>query len=271
VLLHQAEVAEQEASRRLERLTALETGFDRAAAPPEERVRLDLERLRVVFGPQFLALPRVRPGNAAELAAALAASQAVQGGDPLQALSWLQGVAKVRPASSRLLGAMSYAAALLRPTALQLRVAQLPSKAGERWVALPSPSGGPLPPGKLSLVAHVPGTFNAAQPFCGLLIDDWVETVPAAEVTTGIGFNYDGPGARPPQTILLASAPPGTARWEVETLEQTLLETLELAQLRAVDPQALGDDVLLQRALPALYVSLNLARDTVSTDFSRAT
>jgi hypothetical protein len=174
----------------------------------------------------------------------------------------------VRPSASRVLAAMSYAAALLRPSALQLRVAQLPSAPDERWVALPTP-GGAFPRGRLSLVAHLPQPLQAAQPLCGLLVDEWVEAVPAAELTTGVGFNYDAPGARPPQTILLASAPPGAARWEVETLEQTLLETLELARLRAVDPQALGDDVLLQRALPALYVSVNLDGTALSTDFSR--
>ncbi len=78
------------------------------------------------------------------------------------------------------------------------------------------------------------------------------------------------PGARPPQAVLLAVAPPGPPRWELETLEKTLLETLELAQLRALDPQALGGDAVLQRALPALYVSANLAGEELSTDFSRA-
>jgi hypothetical protein len=56
----------------------------------------------------------------------------------------------------------------------------------------------------------------------------------------------------------------------VESLEQTLLETLELARLRALDPQALGEDILLQRVLPALYISTNVAGETLSTDFRRA-
>jgi hypothetical protein len=89
-------------------------------------------------------------------------------------------------------------------------------------------------------------------------------------VTTGVSFQYDAPGARPPQAVLLAVAPPDTVRWELESLEQTLLETLDLARLRALDPQALGEDILVQRALPALYVSVNLAGETLSTDFRRA-
>jgi hypothetical protein len=102
------------------------------------------------------------------------------------------------------------------------------------------------------------------------VFDEWVELVPANEVTTGVSFHYDAPGARPPQTMLLAVAPPGQERWQVGTLERILLETLELAQLRAVDPQSLGGDALLQRVLPALYVTGNLAGETFSTDFTRA-
>ena len=107
-------------------------------------------------------------------------------------------------------------------------------------------------------------------PLAGLVIDDWVEVVPGAEVTTGVAFHCESPGARPPQAVLLAVPPPATAQWDVETVEATLLETLELARLRALDPLALGTDPLLQRALPATYLSMNLAGDTVSTDFLAA-
>jgi hypothetical protein len=42
-------------------------------------------------------------------------------------------------------------------------------------------------------------------------------------VTTGVAFNFDAPGARPPQSIVLAVAPPGPAKWTLATLERTLL------------------------------------------------
>ena len=53
-------------------------------------------------------------------------------------------------------------------------------------------------------------------------------------------------------------------------LEATVLETLELAKLRAVDPEALRGNQTLAYLLPALYFALNLSDDTVSTDFYRA-
>ena len=49
-----------------------------------------------------------------------------------------------------------------------------------------------------------------------------------------------------------------------------MLEALELARLRAVDPETLDERTDLGQLLPALYVSLNLSGDTISTDFRRA-
>jgi len=263
-LAAQARAAAKEARRRAARVAELDAGFDRAAADDDERVAHDQERLRTVFGPAFRGLPLVRSPNAVDLASGFRRSDELQGGDPLQALSWLQGAARVRVGASRLVTALTYAAALGRPAALDLRVAQLPSVAGERWVALPA---GAFPPGKLSLVAHLPRPFRPDPPLAGLVIDDWVEVVPSAEVTTGVAFNCESPGARPPQSVLLAVSPPEISQWDVETLEKTVLETFELARLRALDPHALAEDALLQRALPAAYLSVNLAGGTVSTDF----
>ena len=271
-LASQARTIEAEATRRLAQVAALAAAFEATASTPDQRVKHEQARLEAVFGRGFKTLPLVSPKNTSELGTAFGRSDRLLGGQPLEALSWLQGVSRVRPGASRLSGALAYAAALRRSSALALKVAQLPSVEGERWVALPATNGAPpsLPPGKLSLVAHLPRAFEPAEPLAGLVFDEWVELVPASEVTTGVTFNYDAPGARPPQTLLLAVAPPGQERWRVEALERILLETLELARLRAVDPQSLGGDALLQRVLPALYVTGNLAGETFSTDFTRA-
>jgi hypothetical protein len=75
--------------------------IDRATAAPEEQVAFDQQRLRTVFGASFRALPLVRPGNMTELSNSLRRSDELQGGDPLQAHSWLQGAGRVRPGASR--------------------------------------------------------------------------------------------------------------------------------------------------------------------------
>jgi hypothetical protein len=267
-LLTQAVAVEQEASDRQARLAALVAGFDRTAASADEQSRHDQERLRTAYGTAFVVLPLVRAANGRELATALGASTDVQGGDPLQVHSWLFGTARVRPGASRLQAAIAYGGALGRPAAADLLVAQLPFRPGARWVAMPDPPPEGYPPGALSLVAHLPLRVQVDGACTGLLVDEWVEMVPSAEVTAGIAFHYEAPGARPPQSILLALAPTYLDRWNIDTLERTLLETLEQARLRALDPQVLAEDTILHRGLPALYFSLNTAGEALSTDFT---
>jgi hypothetical protein len=267
-LLTQAGAVEQEAASRLARLAALAAGFDRTAASADEQSRHDQERLRTAYGTAFVVLPLVRAANGRELATALRASTDLQDGDPLQAHSWLLGTARVRPGAARLQAAIAYGAALDRPAEAELLVAQLPFQPGARWVALPDPPPQGYPPGALSLVAHLPLPVQVDGACAGLLVDEWVEMVPAAEVTAGVAFHYEAPGARPPQSILLALAPTYLDRWDVDTLERTLLETLEQAHLRTLDPQVLAQDTIFHRGLPALYFSLNTAGEALSTDFT---
>src|SRR5207253_1267246 len=70
---------------------------------------------------------------------------------------------------------------------------------------------GPAP--VTSLVVHAPPALDPAQPVAGLVVDEWPELVPAAELATGIAFHADAPGARPPQTILLAVHPDPQHPW----------------------------------------------------------
>ena len=107
--------------------------------------------------------------------------------------------------------------------------------------------------------------MTCSQPLAGLLVDEWVEVVPNTTETTGIAFQYDQPNAAPPQTILIAVPPDVTVPWTVWSLQQVLLETLDLARIRAVDPDALDE---VGHYLPALYFAVNMANQTVSTDFT---
>jgi hypothetical protein len=53
--------------------------------------------------------------------------------------------------------------------------------------------------------------------------------------------------------------------WKVWSLQQVLLETLDLARIRAVAPDILDE---IGHYLSALYFAYNTAGDTVSTDFT---
>src|SRR4030095_5225869 len=148
---------------------------------------------------------------------------------------------------------------------LRLNIAQLPFGSDDRWVGLPLKTGGTLPGGRLSIAVQSSAQGDVHKPLAGLLIDEWVEVVPGTTETTGIALQYDRPNATPPQTILIAVPPDLEAPWTIWSLQQVLLETLDLARIRAVDPDALNE---VGHYLPALYFACNTAGEAVSTDFT---
>ena len=141
-----------EADRRLAAVDAMT--LDRAAAAPEEQVRFDQERLRDGLR---CSVPRAAAAcgrrTSSSSASSLRRSDELQGGDPLQALSWLQGAGRVRPGASRLGHALSYAAALERAPAKELKVAQLPFA---RRASAGSGSRGATPPRGQGLARRAP-------------------------------------------------------------------------------------------------------------------
>jgi hypothetical protein len=270
----QAESVEREARERLQRIEDLEVayaaaGSDARTIPTPAATRdYHLARLREVFGPDFRVLPRFSAANASDLSQGFGASDALQGGNPLEVVRWFQRLARVRAGAARLDAALMYAEVLGGDT-LRFTVGQLPyAGADDRWLALPLTK--PLPPGgRVSVAAHAPRSIDPSRPLAGLLVDEWVEVVPSTEETTGLTFQLEEPRARPPQAILLAVPPDGRDAWDLDTLEATLLETLELAKLRAVDLTTLSGEI--GQYLPALYFAHNPdANATVSTDFSRS-
>ncbi|MCI0388364.1 MAG: hypothetical protein MOB07_06315 [Acidobacteria bacterium] len=264
-LLTQAGSIQNELAQRVEQLTELATGFNTGAATMEDKRDYALARLRIVFGKAFIVLPRFTAANAAELEKALSDSIKVQDGDPFASTTWFQRMARVRDGVARLNNALSYAEALGSGEKLKLTIAQLPYVHDDRWVGLAFKAGQSLPGGKLSLAVQSVTPVDVHKPLAGLLIDDWVEIVPNAAETTGMAFQYDQPNAAPPQTILIAVPPEVDLPWTVWSLQQVLLETLDLARIRAVDPDALDE---VGHYLPALYFACNTAGHTVSTDFT---
>jgi hypothetical protein len=75
----------------------------------------------------------------------------------------------------------------------------------------------------------------------GLMIDQWSETVPLDEVTTGIALQYDAPGAQAPQAVLLAVPAHVGSGWTAAQLRDIVRDTADLMRMRLVDPDALGE------------------------------
>ncbi len=241
-------------------LAEVERRLAGAAAAPDAAAAA-----RAVFGRDFPFLLRFTPPHPEELGQALAAGPALVG-DARAAKSWIYQAARVRPALAEwrklalLCGALG-----THPGTLD--VVQLPFRASARWVALPFGEGAKPPSGTLSLTLHRLAAPGSDQPWAGLLLDEWDETIPEREAPTGVAFHFDTPGAEPPQAVLVAVPPTDAEAWDLAGLAATLHEALDLAKLRAVDGELLG---ALGQLLPAIYLAANAANDTVSTGFGGA-
>jgi hypothetical protein len=99
--------------------------------------------------------------------------------------------------------------------------------------------------------------------------------VPAATQTTAIAFQHDAPDTRAPQAMLLAVPEVPGEPWTVAGLHRLLLDTLALAQARAVDAEGLDTAVLnpvtgaqalaeVSHFLPALCFAVNVDGDAVA-------
>ncbi|MBK8816036.1 MAG: hypothetical protein IPN42_11320 [Methylococcaceae bacterium] len=235
---------------------------------PNVKVKLLVEGLQALFGNQFLVLPLFNSPNKAELANAIAASSHIQDDDPLAVVTWHQRASRVHDGIGRLHDVFLYTEALATGERMNLHVAQLPFLENDRWVGLPLASEQNIPFGRLSLIAHIPENIDFNNAIAGLYIGEIADFVPHAKETTGIVYQYDQPNSVAPQAVLLAVPPDMTvAHWTENTLEQVLIETLDLARIRAVGPEALEE---LSQFLPALHFAFNTDNETVSTDFVRA-
>jgi hypothetical protein len=253
-----------ELARRLAALNSAQSAIGSTASDADQ-----IARIQAVLGRDFIVGPGFVPSDVSAWSAGrdFAANVSQQA-----ARSWLQRCARVRQGAGALNRLLVAATATGISTLGNFNAVQLPANAGEPWI------GGPIAPGQISgsrrnlvLLGAVPdGTAAMA----GITFDDWVETLPASEETTGLAFHFETPIAQAPQSALLAvAADPAQEFWSADLLESTLLEALQLAKMRAVDPDCLFE---VGQMLPALYFANNMppsggAPDTVSTEFYPAT
>jgi hypothetical protein len=245
-------------SARTAALDALASGFDGATASADEQVTHDVARLQATFGASFVVLPAFVATATAPIGQLWANSDSLQGGDAFASARFLQRAARVRTGVRRMSDAMLLAESLAGSPFPLPAVAQLAAVTGDRWGGLdtaPGPSSSTL-----SLVAWTsPETPAAGALIAGLAIDEWIDVVPSTSQTTGVAFDYSAPTGRAPQAILLAVGPDLFPEWTLESLEGSVLEALDLAKIRGVDPDALG---ALGHYLPALYFPYNATTTT---------
>ena len=231
----------------------LQTRLDRcgelAAAADFETL---LEQLRTLLGADAVMLPRVASaaGSVAQWDASMADGAALVPGAAdaaaTAAQTWLQHAGYVREGAGQLQRLLDYCAALQRPGARALVPGQYPWAAGERWVGLPPAAGTPLLRGRSATLVHCP--LGAVRPdgLTGICVDAWTEVVPSGQDTAawkaelgpvateyaGVAFHYDCPSAAAPNVALLTVAE-HDATWDLDILERTVIEAVDLAKARA--------------------------------------
>ena len=97
------------------------------------------------------------------------------------------------------------------------------------------------------------------------MLAEWPEIIPAVEEEAGAAVQFDAPGAQAPQAVLLAVPPDAQPNWSYAALERTLLDTLRLAEIRALDLSQLGD---FGQLTPMTFLAENTAGATISTTFA---
>ncbi|GIH15137.1 hypothetical protein [Rugosimonospora africana] len=229
-----------------DRLARRRDAADAAVAPDTiEGVRQRVAELIGSPGP-VLATFTVPAAGAVEF------SDAVAGQDEVD--DWLDIVGSVRPKVGALTRTVLLSGLLGMPPPTMV-AGQLPLVDGESWVALHRPRTGTL--GRIAAAALTHGTVVAGGQAVGLVVDSWAERIPADEQVTGVAFHYDSPSAEAAQSMLLVLTPEDR-QWSTDLVIDTLLDTVEWAQLRAVAIDDLGD---YGQAVPTVVVSGALAAD----------
>ncbi len=144
---------------------------------------------------------------------------------------------------------------------------QLPFVADDRWTALEFDTPNATPNNRLLYTAHFPQPFDPAGDQCGLLIDEWPETVPAPDVVSGLTFHFDRPNSQPPQAMLLALPPVLHGNWVWEDLVAMLNQTLDDAKKRGVEPGQIDASNYAQ-FLPATLMAVTLYQITIGTNLA---
>src|SRR5690606_5546924 len=199
-------------------------------------------------GRDFPLLPEVVVADGPATAGLFSASATLTGGDAAIATGWLRKLAKVRPGVAQLDDVLTLSELLRDSAGLTPTIGQLPAQ--DTWVAVSAPDDRTR--GSLSLCTFDHGALaalSAGSAIAGLVIDAWTERIPDPEQLTGIALHFDAPSSRPPQSLLLLVPPEGEP-WDFTLVVDSLLETLEAAQLRAVDPDVLSG---YGHQFPAIY------------------
>jgi hypothetical protein len=230
-----------------------------AGATTKQKLPVYLEQAKELFGKNFVTIPIFNAVNGADLSTQLnlpSTTSLLRNNGAMAMQEWLETVARVR-SKMKALHLLGMNLEITAGESFSLSPVQLPYRTDDYWIGLPYPETH-LPGGdKLSIVIIDPGNWisNTSTERAGFVVDEWMEIIPNAVETTGIAFNYNQPNAMAPQSLLLAVTPEITGHWKWENLVFTLMDTLEMAKNRAVEPDHL-DQSALSHILPGIMAEV---------------
>jgi hypothetical protein len=242
-----------------------------AAAPPQ-RVSLLSGMAKRFFGDDFVLLPHFTLLNAADVTQADAARDQLLDyvrntkQVPLPVDEWLHGVALVRPSLHTFQTVLMLGEAF-NGSAPACSPLQLPFRDKDTWLGMEFPDTLEIVHDTIAFVQCLPQGFQPAAAQAGLLIDEWMELLPQQEEVTGIAFNFDQPNSAPPSALLLAVTPEITGKWTWDNLTATVLDTMERARLRAVEPDMIETLKGFATLIPSTIAEFSTGRSTVSLDY----
>lgn len=231
------------------------------------------EIAQLLFGKQFMVIPRFKLFNPSEISAAYtAAPLTLPANVPLPMEEWMQGISKVRGKLTTVDNLNTFTEMLLGEEP-ELRPLQLPFMENDKWYGM-AHNAIDHEASKLSVVVQPYSTDVEGSDFTGwctgILADEWNEIIPYPKQTAGLAFNYDKPVAKAPNCILLAVSPVIDGNgWNFDHLLGTVNSALELSKIRAVDPKLLGESEY-GHILRAVVTPYQPDNKTITSEIERA-
>ncbi len=248
------------------------TAVNAATTKPPQKVTLLTQMARGFLGEDFVLLPLFSLLDQADVTKAdtnrdqllkYARDTLLM---PLPVDEWLQGVSHVRPNMGNFATVLMLSQTF-NGEAPDCSPMQLPFRDNDTWLAVEFPKGTAIIHDTISMLQCLPHGFQPAAVQSGLLIDDWTESLPQTDEVTGITFNFDQPNSAPPSAILLAVTPELTGKWRWENLTASVLDTIERAKLRAVEPDMIDSLSGFGTLLPSILSEFHTSPSGISLDY----
>ncbi|MEM9929485.1 MAG: hypothetical protein AAF840_06685, partial [Bacteroidota bacterium] len=239
----------KKAGKRLAKIDALRTAYT-GQATTKGQVEHLIAIGRLLFGRNAIILPHFQPKNKADIktqtSLPLKDNLTRHRTDPHLLNDWMQELSDVRKDIYHL----DMSCMLVENFGQEFPTwapVQFPFQANDYWLGTEFPESFAPAGDYLSLVLFNQEILtDSSSVKVGLIVDEWTEIIPNKSETTGLAFHYDQPDAQAPQTMLLAVNPTVDPKWNWSSLVYTLNETLDMAKIRAVEPDHLENSPFAQ-------------------------